>query len=367
MYFYPVIFLRLIVLPFSFLYGGVMFIRNKLFDWKIIPSRSFDTPVISVGNLSVGGTGKTPHVEYLIRLLKKEYNVAVLSRGYHRKTKGFVLADELSEVTDIGDEPKQFAHKFKSCNVAVDENRVHGISMLIKNFPDTDVILLDDAFQHRHVKPGLSILLTDFHNLYSVDFPLPSGRLREFRLGASRADIIIVTKSSNVLSPIVRRGIAEKIRPKKHQKLFYSYISHGKITRLPGLTIKFDQIAKVNTILLVAGIVNTYPLEIFLKKQCEELEILKFPDHHNYSLKDIEKIIETFDNIVTKNKIIVTTEKDAMRFTKPGILDRIKTIPFFYVPIEIKLHAHDKEAFNNQILNYVKENSRDNRIHKKAD
>ncbi len=342
-----------------------MFVRNKLFDWKILPSKSFDIPILSVGNLSVGGTGKTPHVEYLIRLLKKEQNIAVLSRGYLRKTRGFVLADEHTEVTDIGDEPKQFARKFADCKIAVDEKRVHGVNELLKKFPDLNAIIMDDAFQHRHIKLGLSILLTDFHRLYSDDFPLPSGKLREFRLGASRADIIIVTKSSSILSPIVRRGIVESIKPKAHQKLYFSYISHGKLTRLPGADYKISSIAKINTMLLVAGIVNTYPLEIHLKKQCEELEILQFPDHHNYSLKDIDRIIETFDNIVTKNKIIVTTEKDAMRFSKPELLNRIKSIPFFYVPIEIKLHAQDKEAFNSQILNYVKETSGNNRIHKK--
>ncbi len=355
-------FLRLILLPLALLYGIITFIRNKLFDWRIIPSKSFDFPVISVGNLSVGGTGKTPHVEYIIRLLKNEFNVAALSRGYKRKTKGFVLADEQTGVNEMGDEPVQFYKKFPDIKVAVDEKRVRGIKTLIKRFPELKAIILDDAFQHRYVKPGLSILLTDFHKLYVNDYPLPTGSLREFRSGAKRADIIIVTKTSNVLSPITRRRLTGLIKPRDFQKLYFSYIEHGSFTAIPGVNFNPDK-SKYNTILLVAGIANTYPLERYLKKHCEELEILKFPDHHKYTLKDMEEIIESFDNIFSKNKIIVTTEKDAVRFMDKDILDTIKNLPICYMPIKVVFHSEDREEFNNQILSYVRTNKRNNNIH----
>ena len=318
-------------------------------------SYSFSIPVISVGNLSVGGTGKTPHVEYLIRKLKGEFNLAVLSRGYKRKSSGFVLAKEGITVDQIGDEPYQFYSKFPSVKVAVDEKRVSGINILKSKFPDLDAIILDDAFQHRYVKPGLSILLTDFHRLYAKDYPLPTGTLREFPSGASRADIIIVTKTSNVLSPIVIRNLEDQIKPKAHQKMYYSYIDHGPFTQIPGVRF-IPEKNKYNKILLVSGIANSYPLEIHLGKHCDDLEIIYFPDHHQYTANDIENILTRFDRTLSKNKIIVTTEKDAMRFMHPGIFKQIKELPMCYVPIEIKFHGDGREEFNEQILNYVKKN-----------
>ena len=357
-------FLQLILLPFSILYGIIILFRNKLFDWKIIPSKSFNIPVISVGNLSVGGTGKSPHVEYLTRMLKDDFIVAVLSRGYKRKSKGFVLADETKSVSDIGDEPVQFFTKFKDVKIAVDEKRVNGIQILQKQFPDLEAIILDDAFQHRYVKPGLSILLTDFHKLYTNDYPLPAGKLREFRSGAKRADIIIVTKTSKVLSPITRRRITELINPQHFQKLYFSYIKHGKLKQIPGIDFTPVKNNKHNTILLIAGIANTYPLELYLKKHCEELEILKFPDHHRFTQKDAGKIVETFDNIITKKKIVVTTEKDVMRLSQPEIIEIIKYLPIYYVPIEIVFHSEDKKEFNKQIIDYVRKNTKNNSVHK---
>ncbi|MEZ5199551.1 MAG: tetraacyldisaccharide 4'-kinase [Bacteroidales bacterium] len=332
----------MILFPFSLVYGLITFFRNKLFDWGILPAKSFPFPVISVGNLSVGGTGKSPHVEYLIRLLQNNYSVATLSRGYKRKTKGFVLADENTTVAELGDEPLQFCSKFENIKVAVDEKRKRGISKLKIQFPETEVVLLDDAFQHRYVKPGLSILLTDFHRLYINDYPLPTGNLREFRNGAKRADIIIVTKTSKVLSPITRQRLFEEIKPLPRQKLYFSYIDHGKFTPLPGIDFVPEKKKKYYSILLVAGIANTYPLEFYLRKVCEELEILTFPDHHQYTSKDIIHIIETFDNIVSRNKIIVTTEKDSMRFAQNGIINKLVRYPMCYVPIEIKFHGNDK-------------------------
>lgn len=351
--------LRLILYPISLLYGLITMIRNKFFDKNILKSKSFKIPVISVGNLTMGGTGKSPHVEYLIRLLGNDYNVTTLSRGYKRKTKGFVLADENTTASNIGDEPFQFKSKFENIQVAVDEKRVHGIIKIQEKKPDVDVVLLDDAFQHRYVKPGLSILLTDFHNLYNQDYIVPTGSLREFRSGASRADIIVVTKCAKVLSPLTRTRIDEELKPQHHQKLYFSYIEHGTFTAIPGIKFIPDNKKKYSTILLVAGIANSYPLEFFLKNLCIELEIIKFPDHHQYNKKDITRILETFDRILSQNKIIVTTEKDAMRLLNPEFIKMLKHYPVCYVPIEIKFHKEDKIKFDNQIIKYVKENSRD--------
>jgi tetraacyldisaccharide 4'-kinase len=355
--------IRLILFPFSLVYGIIAWIRNKFFDWGFLPSKKFNIPVISVGNLTTGGTGKTPHIEYLIRLLGDEFKVAVLSRGYKRKSKGFILASEGCTPEKIGDEPFQIFAKFRNVVVAVDEKRVRGITQLRKHITDTDVILLDDAFQHRYVKPGISILLTDYHKLYTSDYPLPTGNLREFRNGADRADIIIVTKSSKFLSPITCRRVEENLNPKAHQKLYYSYIDHGKFSQIPGIEFSPDKKGKYNTILLVAGIANTYPLEYFIRSYCEEMEILKFQDHHQYIQKDIINIIETFDNIVTQNKMIVTTEKDLVKLNKPEFIKILINYPICYVPIEIIIHKKDKLVFDKQIIDYVKENKRNNNLH----
>ncbi len=337
--------------------------RNKLFDWGILPSRSYPFPVISVGNLSVGGTGKSPHVEYLVRLLQKDFSVATLSRGYKRKTKGFLLAGNNPEVEQLGDEPCQFARKFPGIKVAVDEKRVSGINTLSAKFPELDVIILDDAFQHRHVKPGLSILLTDYHKLYSNDYPMPSGTLRELRGGAHRADIIVVTKTSSLLSPITQRNVEESLNLVSHQKIYFSYIQHGKFTALPGLNVSPSG-SKYSLILMLTGIANSYPLEMHLVKYCDRLEKLAFPDHHQYTLKDIEKVVDVFDNLLSQNKIIVTTEKDAMRLIRPEFMKLLKHFPVFYVPIEIGFHKEGRKEFNKQILNYVKENRRNSKIRK---
>ncbi|MBN2175861.1 MAG: tetraacyldisaccharide 4'-kinase [Bacteroidales bacterium] len=360
-YFYPVVFLRIILFPFSLLYGLAVWLRNKLFDWNILPSKSFDIPVISVGNLSTGGTGKSPHVEYLVNLLKKDFIVATLSRGYKRKSKGFILADEKSDAKQMGDEPFQFKTKFPEVEVAVDEKRKRGIEKLLKLKPETDVVILDDAFQHRYVKPGISILLTDFHQLYCSDYVLPTGNLREFRSGSKRADIIIVTKTSKVLSPITRRRIDEQLKPAPNQKLFFSYIRHQNPVPLPGIkkAADPDKDARFNTILLVAGIANTYPLEMYLKNMCDELEVMKFPDHHSYVQKDIIRIIERFENIITRNKILVTTEKDSVRLRDPELMKTLKNFPVYYIPIEIVIHREDRREFNEIILNNVRKNKRD--------
>ncbi len=354
--------IKILLFPFALLYGMVMFIRNKLFDWRVLPSKSFDIPVISVGNLTLGGTGKTPHVEYLINLLMKDYSIATLSRGYGRKTKGFIIASDFMNYLEIGDEPLQFKHKFEDIHVVVDEKRRRGIKLILKKIPDLDVVILDDALQHRYVKPGLSILLSDYHNLYTKNYPFPTGTLREFRLGAKRADIIIVTKMPKVYSPITKRMLVEEIKPKAHQKLYFSYISYGDIKSIKDENEPF-KINKVSTILMFAGIANTYPLEAHLKGICGELIVMNFPDHHKYSEKDLLKIKGKFNEIFTTNKIIITTEKDMMRLIKQNLYNIIKDFPIYYIPIEIKFHKDDGSKFDNQIMEYVEKNTRNRQLH----
>lgn len=315
---------------------------------------SFNLPIISIGNLNSGGTGKTPHVEYLVRLLDDDFLIATLSRGYKRNTKGFILADEKTSLSKIGDEPFQFKTKFKNAIIAVDEKRVRGTKAILALDKIPDVIILDDAFQHRHIKPGLSILLTDFYNLYSKDRMLPTGNLREYKKGAQRADIIIVTKSPKVLSPFTRRRLADQLKPRPGQSLYFSYIRHGKLLQIPGVEYIPESTCHFSSILMVAGIANPYPLELYLKDRCTSFEKLIFPDHHNFAEKDINMIVKKFDKIFTKNKIIVTTEKDMLRLIQPEVINRIQHLPICYLPIVVKLHKDDKEAFDNQILSYVR-------------
>ncbi|MCX6306003.1 MAG: tetraacyldisaccharide 4'-kinase [Bacteroidetes bacterium] len=353
--------LQVILLPVSLLYGLAMLFRNLLFDLHILPSKTFGTPVISVGNLTFGGTGKTPHIEYLIRLLTPGMFLATLSRGYGRKTNGFILASKRSNVKYIGDEPLQFLKKFETVKVAVDEKRSRGIQLLLEKYPDLDVILLDDAFQHRYVKPGLSILLTDYHRLYAEDLVLPSGTLREFSSGAARADIIVVTKTPKIFSPITRRRIIEELKPKSHQRVYFSYIKYVEpvpVFDSPDLLFP----ARATNIFLFTGIANDYPLREHLERICSELVVMKFADHHPYNVKDIEEITRRFNDLPTQKKIIVTTEKDVMRLKTPELSAYLKNLPLFCVPMEIDFHGTDKEKFDNEILRYVKQNQRNSRI-----
>ena len=350
--------LQIILLPVSMCYGLAMQVRNWLFNLNILPSKTFDTPVISVGNLTFGGTGKTPHIEYLIRLLIPGQLIATLSRGYGRKSKGFILATKLSNVQDIGDEPLQFLTKFEKIKVAVDEKRSRGIRHLLEKHSDLNAILLDDAFQHRYVKPGLSILLTDYHRLYSEDFILPSGTLREFRTGANRADIIVVTKTPKIFSPITRRRIIEELKPKKGQRVYFSYIKYiDPVPVFDSENLTFP--AKITNILLFTGIANDYPLREYLERMCSELIVMKFADHHPYSIKDIDAVRRKFDDLPTQKKVIVTTEKDVMRLKTDELSAYLKNLPLFCVPMEIDFHGTDKEKFDTEIKNYVKKNQRD--------
>lgn len=349
-------FWKLFLIPFSCLYGIAVRIRHLLFNIGILKSVSFPLPIIGVGNLSLGGTGKTPFVEYLIVLLSEDYNIATLSRGYGRKTKGFLLANTDCTFEDIGDEPMQYYQKFaNTITVAVDENRRNGIKLLLEAEKKPDIILLDDSFQHRYVKPGLSILLTDKHKLYTDDYLLPSGTLRDTVSAAKRADIIVVTKTNKVLSPFTRKDIIEKLNVKKHQQLYFSYISYGRFMPFPGVE-KYADKRKPGLIVLFSGIANTAPLIERIRPMSRELVILNFPDHHVYKEKDLLKIKSKYDAGFIGRKIILTTEKDAMRLINSPYFSLLKGMPLYYIPIRLKLHAKDRLKFKNQIIEYVKEN-----------
>ena len=341
--------LRKILYPFSILYGEITAIRNKFYNKGVLKSVSFKIPTIVVGNLSVGGTGKTPQVEYLVRLLQDEYNVAILSRGYKRSTKGFKVADTMTTVSDIGDEPMQYFTKFKRVIVAVDADRVHGIEELskLKNAPE--IILLDDAFQHRKVEAGLNILLTSYGNLYVDDKMLPSGNLREKIEGADRAQIIIITKCPAELNEHQQFEITKKLKIELHQTVFFSTIKYGNeiIGRRGKLPI--HELSNFE-ILLVTGIANTGPLTSFLKDQDLLFQHLKFADHYNFTKKDHLKINKSYSKIKAEKKLILTTEKDYVRsFTGKD--------NFYYLPIETEIIDH-KEDFNKLIKKYVGQSSR---------
>jgi tetraacyldisaccharide 4'-kinase len=349
--------MQYLLYPLSLIYGFFMLVRNLLFEWGILHSQSYGISVISVGNLSSGGTGKTPHIEYIIRLLKGKFLVATLSRGYGRASSGFILGSKRSNVKYIGDEPMQFIKKFENIKVAVDEKRTRGIESLLEKFPALDIILLDDAFQHRWIKPGFSVLLSDYHHLYIQDYVIPAGRLREFAMGAKRADCIIVTKTPKVFSPITRRRIIADLKPKPHQRVYFSYIKYGAPVPLHDQA-PADLQQKYSFILLFTGIANNDLLKEQLRRMCNDLTTIEFKDHHQYKEQDLRNIMSKYDDLPTQKKILITTEKDVMRLRVPDLNAILKTMPIYYIPIEVDFHGDDKQSFDKSILEYAEENKR---------
>jgi tetraacyldisaccharide 4'-kinase len=350
--------LRTLLLPFSWLYGIGVFFRNKFYDWGVFSTRSFSIPVISIGNLTAGGTGKTPHVEYLVRLLGRNYKVATLSRGYGRLSKGFLLAKRDSPSIDIGDEPKQYVRKFDHILVAVDADRVHGIKKLQELEPGLQVVLLDDAFQHRAVKADLSILLTDHGRLYYRDRLLPSGLLREPVSGALRADVIIVTKTPDQFTPMEQRIILKEIKPRPHQLVFFSYITYGEPISYWDASENVKTLQEFSkegyAVLLLTGIANPLPMKEFLGKHFREIKEMTFPDHHEYSVVDLERLKALFHGISNPKKVIMTTEKDAMRLDKPGLIEFIKGLPIVYIPIQVRFRDNGEQKFDQCIFDLMK-------------
>ncbi len=338
-------------------------IRNLLFDFKILRSHKFHIPIISVGNISLGGTGKTPHVEYLIHLLKDEFKIATLSRGYKRKTKGFILSDQNASARQIGDEPMQMKRKFPEISVAVDANRVRGVSKLLetKGEKNPDVILLDDAYQHRYIKAGLSILLIDYNRPIGKDFLMPCGTLRESSSGRRRADIIIVSKLPENTSEDEKHKMQQEIKPLPHQKLYFTSFSYGNLLPVFSKETSFvnldDWEAKKYAVLLFAGIANPKPFRRYLDRFASTVEEIYFPDHYNFSRLDMRKIEKKFERLQGKQKIILTTEKDATRIFDMHIASQNLRKHLFYIPISVTFFNNEKLRFNEQVLNYVRKNT----------
>jgi tetraacyldisaccharide 4'-kinase len=361
----------ILLYPFSLLYGLVVYIRNLLFDYQVLKSVEFDIPVICVGNITAGGTGKTPHIEYLIKLLKYDLNVACLSRGYKRKTLQYILASQTSTAEEIGDEARQIKKKFPDIKVAVDRNRVNGIMQLMEDVKDTDVILLDDAYQHRYVKAGLSILLIDYNRPPGKDYLLPAGLLREPVSAKKRANIILITKCPESMKPIDRRLVVKDFALYPFQHLFFTCIKD----ELPRPV--FKSVQKVMTreeiksmkphIMMISGIADPRSFKKFVRNYSTDITDLIYPDHYTYTEKDIDFITSKFNSIENPDKIIFTTEKDAMRLEKFSEIDNYIKGRMYFIPVTIGFLNDDTENFNQHILSYVRNNKRNSILYKKKD
>lgn len=343
--------IQLILLPFSWLYRLITDIRNWLYHRGYKKSIRFPLPVISVGNLTVGGTGKTPHTEYLVRLLQGRCKLATLSRGYGRKTRGFLLAGPQTTAGDIGDEPMQFYQKFSSrIQVAVGEKRAEAISKLLSLHPGTEIIILDDAFQHRAVQPSLSIMLSDYNKPFYRDYLLPAGRLRERRSGARRADIVIVSKCPEDLTAGQKKEIMENISRYtcKRIPIFFTGIRYGKPVSFGNASLPLPE-----KILLVSGLADPKPLEDYLQTKYHICYHLVFRDHHFYTAKDIEAMAYQLQTHQASG--ILLTEKDYVKLKHPLFSSHIQAFPFYYLPIEVYFLFGEEQAFNEKVLNSLQE------------
>ena len=352
-------FFRFLLLPVASLYYFVIWFRNLLFEWKLLPSKNFGIPVICIGNIAVGGTGKTPFTEYLVSLLCKQYRVAILSRGYKRETKGFVLVDTHKAAWEVGDEACQFKHKFPEISVAVDENRRRGIEHLL-SLPEKErpqVILLDDAMQHRYVTPSLTIMLTEYHHMYYEDYILPVGRLRESTKGVYRADIVVVTKCKDIIKPIDLRIIEKNMMLMANQNLYFSKIKYHTLEPLfPSQALhscSLNDLKADEDLLLITGIANPQLFVDKIKSLNPKVHIFTFNDHHSFTMTDIETIDAGFKSMSSLQKRIITTEKDAMRLKNLVFLPE-KWKPFlFYLPISVEFLFDQGEIFNSRIRTHI--------------
>ena len=345
--------LKIVLFPFAMLYGFGISLRNFLYKTKVLKSFRFDIPIISVGNLSVGGAGKTPHIEYLIQLLKPYIELSTLSRGYKRKTQGFRLVESTDNAELVGDEPLQYKRKNPDITVAVGENRVLAVPEILKSNRDLQLILLDDAFQHRAIQPGLNVLLTEYNNLYPNDFLLPVGRLRELPTAAERADVIIVTKCPMTLSGADRARVTQLINPLPHQQLYFSYYAYQRTPYYlfnPNYELPLD---KTLDVLLVSGIARADYLIDYLKTKVNSVRILEYGDHHYFNEAEIGEMEKIFNNIDSKNKTILTTEKDAMRLELHHQYLIEKRLPLFALPVEVVFHDNDKKGFDDKVKNWL--------------
>jgi len=346
---------RILLLPFALLYWLAIAIRNFLYDKKIIGSTSFGLPLVCIGNLAVGGTGKSPMVEWIIDHLQYEFRLATLSRGYKRKTRGYALADERSTALEIGDEPMQFHLKYPAVPVAVGEERLLAIPQLLHDRPQTEAILLDDAFQHRQVRAGLNILLTEQNNLFTQDFYLPTGDLRDLKSSYKRADAIVVTKCKPDLSIEEKEKIINDIDPLDNQQLFFTSIEYGNPYHIANKGVYM--LGKEVEVLLVTGIANPRPLKRRLEEQ-QSYHMIQYPDHHIFSIDDLEDIKKRFENMQNQNKLILTTEKDAVRLEK--FIPQIEQLPFYVIPIRHHFLFGEGDRFKELIAGFIRNFKRGN-------
>jgi tetraacyldisaccharide 4'-kinase len=348
--------LRWYLWPFAWLYGFVVYIRNYLFDlgWK--KSRTFKTAIIAVGNLTTGGTGKTPHVEYIIGLLQQHFSVAMVSRGYKRKSRGLQVATPSSDSRQLGDEPYQIYQKFPRSVVVADANRCRAIDYIEKNHPATDVVVLDDAFQHRYVQPGLSVLLIDYNRLVTNDKLLPVGNLRESAQSRYRASVIIITKCPTTLKPIDLRNLYNEISPRPYQRLFYSTYQYNELQAI--YTNQTMQLTPDMEILVVSGIAQPKPMLSYLSQCVASVTAMSFPDHHHFTKKDWEKIQKRFNEITNPNKCIVVTEKDAAKLCTQAMVPESIKNNVWALPIKVSFLQDAEQEFNKIIIDYVDKNKR---------
>jgi len=341
---------RILLLPFALLYWLGIRLRNWVYDKKIYKSASFGLPVICVGNLSVGGTGKSPMVEYLLRLIKDKYNAATLSRGYKRKTKGYALANDQTTALDIGDEPMQFHLKFPDVPVAVGEERLVAIPQLLHDRPETQVIILDDAFQHRAVEAGLNILLTDCNNLFTRDFYLPTGDLRDLKSSYKRADLIVVTKCDPAMTAVEKEKIIREIKPLKHQHVFFTCIDYGQPYHITEKK-EFDLPASAE-VLLVTGIANPRPLKNMLEEHSKSYHLLQYADHHIFTIDDLKEMEKKLAAMDANEKIILTTEKDAVRLAKFNA--EISNWPLYVIPVKHRFLFAGGDRFDQLVIDFIR-------------
>ena len=355
----------LLLKPVSIVYGWVMAVRNMMFDKGILKQTEFDIPVITVGNISMGGSGKTPHTEYILDKLTNDYHIGMLSRGYKRRTKGFVLATENSHVEDIGDEPYQIFQKFRSRNVMVAacEKRVEGIEKMREIDPDLQMIVLDDAFQHRYVKPKLSVVLMEFNRPAYKDSMLPFGRLREPMRALNRADIIVVTKCPETMSPMQRRLISENLNLFPYQKLLFSRYKYMRPRAVFSeaqqelALLDMENLTESDSLLSVTGVANPRPFVRQLRKFKAKVKIKRFSDHHNFTQSDLESINEKFMAMKGKRKYIITTEKDAMRLmNNPYFPHHLRKL-IDYLPIRVVFDDGNEQPLDEVIKQLLRNNS----------
>jgi tetraacyldisaccharide 4'-kinase len=351
---------RVLLLPFALIYGLIVAIRNYLYDINKLKSETFNFPIVCVGNLAVGGTGKSPMVEYLVRLLKDEFQVATLSRGYKRKTKGYVLASNKTTALEIGDEPMQFHLKFPEVPVAVGEERVVAIPHLLQDKPTLQALILDDAFQHRQINAGFNILLTEYANRFTHDIFLPTGDLRDERKSYKRADIIVVTKCPADLDEVQKKKLLYEVHAWPGQQVYFTTINYGKPYHIFD-TQKIWELTGKEEVLLVCGIANPKPLKDYLHNKTHTYYQLNFSDHHIFNIDDLNNIKKRFEGIDVANKIILTTEKDAVRFVKFDA--ELSEFPVYVLPITHQFLFNEGNAFDASILSYIQNHYKNKKIH----